>query len=124
MNKRQSSSMNRREFLKVMGVTAGALTAASWSTAFTAPPAQVGALPASKKFAPQYRGTSDGQVFMSPDGGQTWQLLARLGEQCNIQQISVAKQNLVAQIIFYGIPIVLKSADGRTWYSWNYQAPK
>ena len=82
--------LSRRNFLKVSGLTAGALAALRLPKWFSL------ALEHGAQSAPEtggiqsrklYRGGEAGSIFMSQDAGQTWQLHSRFGPAYSIQNI-------------------------------------
>src|SRR5262245_60792870 len=87
-------SYSRRTFFKVAGLAAGALllmprSAQSASSYFSA---------YAEAFGKKYRGTRDGLVFESADGGKSWQQVANFGSHCAVQALRVQRSLLQAQI--------------------------
>lgn len=113
-------SLNRREFLKALAIIAGSVATASINSAFTPPPKTLGS---GAKLAAQYKGSPDGYIYESLDGGKTWKVAAYLGSQYAISKISLSDSWWVAQITFGSDAFALKSKDGRMWYSQNYTSP-
>lgn len=107
------NSYSRRTFFKVAGLTAGAL--------LLAPRSAQGAgnyfIAYAKAFGRQYRGTRDGLVFESADGGRTWQQVANFGSHCAVQALSDRQGKLQARIGVGAYDFGLTSADGRKWYT-------
>jgi hypothetical protein len=106
-------SYSRRSFFKVAGLTAGAL--------LLAPAAAQGAgnyvIVQTAALGNLYRGTRDGLVFESGDGGKTWQQVANFGSHCAVQALSDRRGKLQAQIGVGAHGFELASADGRKWYT-------
>lgn len=104
---------SRRTFFKVAGLAAGAL--------LLAPRSAQGAgnyfIAQAAAFGRQYRGTRDGLVFESSDGGKAWQQVANFGSQCAVQALSDRRGQLQAQIGVGAYNFALTSADGRKWYT-------
>jgi len=65
----------------------------------------------------RYRGTEDGTIFISPDGGKTWQLHVQLGKQYSIQELFVDQSNQMrAHVKFAGNSFELAlSKNGSDW---------
>lgn len=104
---------SRRSFMRAAGLAAGssllapmvAQGAGSYSTA------RVDAL------GKQYRGTRDGLVLESMDGGKTWQQVANFGSHCAVQALSSRQGQLQAWIGVKGYRFALISADARLWHT-------
>ena len=115
----QSSSMNRRSFLKVMaqvsttGLALAMLVELPARTAFDASRAPVQTQALGKEF----RGTSDGRVFESLDGGKTWQLIANFGKHCSILALLERQGQVYAQIGVQGYSFLIRSPNARLWYT-------
>jgi hypothetical protein len=102
---------SRRNFIKVAGLAAGALLLAAAQGAGNTVIAQTAAL------GKMYRGTRDGLVFESSDGGKTWQQVANFGSHCAVQVLSDRRGKLQARIGVGAHGFELASADGRKWYT-------
>jgi hypothetical protein len=115
--------MNRREFLiraaqvPLIGLLAAllpgevaaagqnrTLASRTWATAF-------GRL---------FKGTSDGEILESLDGGMSWQRAVNFGEGYAVNVLSQEADLLYARVDFASGSFHLKSADGRTWYTLDY----
>jgi|GEM_PF-1140559 len=84
--------INRRNFLKVSGLAAGALAALQlpkWMSAALDHSHGVQRVPerAFIKEGKLYRGAEAGSIFTSQDQGQTWQLHSHLGPMYSIRDI-------------------------------------
>lgn len=110
--------IDRRQFLRVMVISASAVLAPFIS--------------ASKPFAdPQaserhrlYRGTTDGKLLGSANG-QAWAVLADFGPQLPIREVRAKPDGWIFATLLAGdLPFVLKSQDGRNWYTTDYVAPR
>jgi len=117
--------VNRRDFLK--GVAVASLTMV---TTVGLPRLQVGAhrgtSPAdvqTNASGKRFRGTSDGRILESPDGGKTWQTRANFGEHCSILEIYERSGKIYAHIGIQHYSFVTESWDGRIWYTLNW-APR
>ncbi len=104
--------MHRRDFLKLGSLLSLALVAPinplSKLSGFAVETEAQGLL---------YRGTHDGEVYVSKDAGGTWQLHTRFGADCAITRLSVgAGQRVVARIEYLGHPFYLSlGPDTRAW---------
>lgn len=104
-------SYSRRSFFKLSSLAAGALffiprpapQSENFFTAYT------------EALGKQYRGTRDGRVLESVDGGRTWQQVAYFGSHCAVQTLSYARGRLRAQIKVAGYPFLLTSDNARVW---------
>jgi len=110
--------MNRREFIKL-----GGLTSLSLFLNFK-PLEKLAALPV--EIAAQgkvYRGTSDGKIFISEDGGKTWRLHTNLGSMCSIQKFFIDSGNqLKAQVGYQNHSFQLAlHKNGKLWNSSNFK---
>ena len=113
--------MNRRAFIKSVALTSLAGFAAismptlQASAGLTPPPAEVSI----KARGRMVKGTRDGRLFESLDGGNTWRALVNFGPQCPILEIQQRRGALYARVGFQRYSFLLKSADGRTWITTN-----
>ncbi len=119
--------MNRRQFLR--GVAFASLAAAgsgvaAWPARSEAAdqPAAAGSpgvrdLPAPAQASPGrlLRGTPDGKVVESTDGGGSWRTIANFGSHCAVTRLSRRRDELVATVALQGHTFDLRSADGRLW---------
>jgi hypothetical protein len=111
--------MNRRTFL--VSVAAGALAGLA---TILAPSLQGVITLASSLFPVQgnalgglLEGTGDGRLRQSLDGGHTWQPLANFGEGCAVTGIYEQDGLAYVQLKIQRYTFLLKSADGRTWWT-------
>jgi hypothetical protein len=103
--------MNRREFLK--GVATVSL-AGSLATLLSANvQADAGAR--------LYKGTAEGKILESDDGGRSWQVTANFGKTCPIWGVYSDRGELYAEMGASPQRFFLKSSDGRTWYTSGWQ---
>lgn len=105
--------MQRREFLKFMGAALGSTFALAGLSH------QLAALPVEAIFqGKHFRGyRNQGDIFVSEDDGETWQLHARLGSEYSIDDLFVdAADQMHARVGFlqYQFQLFL-SEDGRQW---------
>ncbi len=122
MNKSiQSPSLKRRDFLKVCG---GALGAALVQSARQ--PAQAAAQtvrmvdalgrdPQTEFAGRLYRGTVDGCILVSDDGGGNWTQQSVLHQGCAITRLQSNGRALLARLEFAGHTFDLISTDGIVW---------
>lgn len=98
--------MNRREFLTVassvalvglLGLKASPVAAAQSSRTL-------------------YRGTPDGKLYESTDGGKTWQLITDFGSIYAIQSITPGDNDaLTVELAYMGFGFNLHSIDKSIW---------
>jgi hypothetical protein len=105
--------MQRREFLKLAGAGLGSTLLLSGLSG------QLAVLPVQAKSQGKlFRGyRNDGDIFVSEDAGETWQLHNRLGSQFSIDDLFVdASDQMYAQVGFmqYHFQLFL-SKDGKQW---------
>jgi photosystem II stability/assembly factor-like uncharacterized protein len=62
-----------------------------------------------------FRGTRDGRILTSPDGGRSWRRSANFGEECRVQELAAAGGSLAVRIGYRGFTFRLVSADGVAW---------
>lgn len=106
-------SINRRQFLRVVGFSVGGAVLAPLLSA---------AKPVSR-LSRYYRGTADGKLLGSSDGRQ-WTALTDFGPRLAVQAVSVARDGWVQVTLdLSGQAFVLKSRDEKTWYTQDYEAP-
>ena len=114
--------ISRRNFLKVSGLTAGALAALrlpKWVGVALDHGAQSAPEKGVSKSGKLYRGGDAGSIFTSQDQGQTWQLHSRFGPDYSIRNIFTgADGQLYLQAGFqeYTFQLVL-SKDEHAWLS-------
>jgi hypothetical protein len=109
--------MNRRDFLKeTAGLSLAGLATLVW------PVSQLSALTGQASMTVQaqakgrlLRGTRDGLILESVDGGQTWQKVANFGKHCSIMAIRVYQGQIYTEVAVLGYPFTLQSADARLW---------
>jgi photosystem II stability/assembly factor-like uncharacterized protein len=114
--------INRRNFLKVSGLAAGALAVLRLPKWFS-PTLDHGAQNAPQKEVSKsgrlYRGGETGSIFTSQDQGQTWQLHSHFGPGYSIQDIFIgADGRLYLQAGFQGYTFNLVLAKNEhAWLS-------
>jgi hypothetical protein len=105
--------MHRREFLKLSGATLASTVFLTGLFRLTA------ALPVEAQARGRhFRGyRNNGDIFVSEDAGETWQLHRRLGEQYSIDDLFVdAADQMYARVGFMGYQFqVFLSEDGTQW---------
>ena len=114
--------LNRRSFLKASGAAAGALAVGALPKFYPLqaikpihPPEPIGAGVQVELGKRVLRGTRDGRVLESLDGGRTWRVITKLGERCAILALQVQAELVYAEIGLQGYRFTLTSADGRIW---------
>lgn len=105
--------MQRREFLKLAGA------ALSSALVLTGSSRQLAALPVEAIFKGRhFRGyRNDGDIFVSEDNGETWQMHTRLGSEYSIDDLFVnLDDQMYARVGFmhYHFQLFL-SEDGKQW---------
>ena len=106
--------MDRRRFLmsglkaSVAGCAAGVLPGAGRMAAAAEQPG------AARRV---YKGTPDGKIFESRDGGQRWARVADFGKQCPVLEIAQTEKVVRAKIGFREHSFWLSSADGQLWHT-------
>lgn len=105
--------MHRREFLKLSGATLGS------TLLLTGLFRLASALPVEAQTRGRhFRGyRNDGDIFVSEDAGETWQLHTRLGSQYSVDDLFVdSEDQMYAQVGFMGYHFQLfLSKDGKQW---------
>lgn len=109
---------SRRDFVKAAGAVFGAVAVSAWLPSLGEAGAQ-----AKRAAPPRFKGTANGQILTSPDGGKTWQVAVDFGPQCKVQKVIRGRTKMKADLVYEGLPFTLVSTDGRTWYTDSYQAP-
>ena len=113
----QLSDMNRRDFLKVIarvsitGLAVAMLPQVSTGMQLDASLAGTEADVLGRRL----RGTFDGLILESIDGGRTWQRIANFGKHCSVWAIREQHDQIYTRIGVKGYQFVLRSTDGRTW---------
>ncbi|MCL4262376.1 MAG: hypothetical protein KJ069_04145 [Anaerolineae bacterium] len=102
--------MNRRQFL-TMVTAVSAVGLARLSTPHLT--FAKGLTPALRQTL--YRGTRDGKLYESTDGGKSWQLVANFGTHCTVDQIVTRRGGIYVHIICSGYSFDLHSTDARVW---------
>ena len=109
--------MDRRDFLKGMvGVSFTGLAALVMPALPVA--ARVNTAPAlfrSQTLNRTFKGTLDGLIFESHDGGATWRAIANFGSHCVIQALFERQDKIHAQVGVQANSFLLSSADARVW---------
>ena len=108
--------MNRRSFLiRIAQVTLGGIVAAALPGSLIA--AVRAADPETAALGKLFRGTRQGQVLESLDGGQTWHPRANFGKHCAILALRERGGQLYVQVGVQRNSFYLRSSDARTWYT-------
>ncbi len=112
--------MNRREFIKLGGVSVLTLLSGLGGVDVLAQ------LPVEAAVQGKvYRGTHDGKIYISENGGNNWRLHTNLGSDYAITHFSTGASNHVqAQVRYqkYTFQLAL-SKDGRFWNSNSFTKP-
>ncbi len=122
IHSKPNTRLGRRDFLKQFVLAAGAAAAipiiSAAERSATLPP-----LPATQA-GRMLRGTEDGGVLVSLDGGKTWSQLTSFGNEYAVLDVSEHGGLLFALVRFKGRNFYLKSVNGKTWYSQAYKPPR
>ena len=111
-----TNTIQRRDFLKLMGASLASLWLLSASSSPLTVPFLTAQLPAQTAFGEKLlRGTQDGQIFQSLDQGQTWQVLASFGSHCAIRDLISQNGQLYARLALAGHTFWISTADALTW---------
>jgi hypothetical protein len=74
--------------------------------------------------AKKYRGTPDGRIAVSTDGGRTWTEIANFGSAVRIEALTTDRQGRVrAHLRDSRHRFWVQSDNDRTWLTANYRAP-
>jgi hypothetical protein len=106
--------MNRRDFLKLGGVVSAMLVVPLGSIV-----REIDSLATVELNGTTYRGTPDGKVYTSADGGRTWSLLTNFGSGITVFSLIAAPRNRIyARLGFasksFGLVYSLKDGNWRT----------
>ena len=105
--------MHRRDFLKLSGAAFGSTLLLTGLFRLTS------TLPVeARSRGRHFRGyRNDGDIFVSEDAGETWQLHTRLGSEYSIDDLFVdSSEQMYAQVGFMGYDFQLfLSKDGKQW---------
>jgi len=109
--------MNRRDFLKgTAGLSLAGLATLVW------PVLQISVLADQASITVQaqangrlLRGTHDGRILESLDGGRAWQKVANFGKHCSIMAIHEHQGQIYTEVAVQGYRFALKSTDARVW---------
>jgi len=104
---------SRRSFMQVAGLAAGAALLAP----LVAEVVSGSSIAYADALGKKYKGTRDGHVFESVDGGQTWQQVANFGSHCAVLALSERRNRLEAEIGVAGYGFALTSTDARVWHT-------
>ena len=108
--------MNRRSFLigiakvTLSGIAVAALPGSLMAAVRLADPEAIA-------LGKLFKGTRNGRVLESLDGGQTWQPRANFGKHCAVLALVERQGQLWAQIGLQGYSFFLTTSDARTWYT-------
>ena len=108
--------MNRRDFMtqaSMAGLAMLALPLIPASAHSTTSPAFIQAEVMGRKL----KGTRDGRVLESLDGGQTWLPRANFGKHCAVLALGERQGQLWAQVGLQGHSFYLTSSDALMWYT-------
>lgn len=103
--------MNRRKFLTgIAELSVAGLVTTLWPAYFEA-----------KADGRILKGTAEGQIFESVDGGQSWQLIANFGPDCPILEVFQDYGQFYVRIGCQEYSFLVQSLDGRNW--WTASSP-
>lgn len=111
----------RRRFIKHLAMTSAVLAAST--------PLSVLALPAThaelKLGSKIYRGTADGKILLSEDGGLNWRTLVQFGVKYRVEQLMINDHGSIkARLNGEHGPFWLKSKNDQHWFTESYHPPK
>jgi hypothetical protein len=114
--KTNSIHMQRRDFLKVLGVGTASVAVLS----ATAVPVREWFLSSFLTVQTTFgnsllRGTLDGRIFQSLDDGHTWERVFFFGSHCTVDNLLTQNEQVFARISVEGIPFWIYSTDAKTW---------
>lgn len=110
--------MNRRNFLKkTMAAVLGGLAA------IVLPAGEPAAQAKSNTGQVLLRGSLDGKVLESLDGGSTWRSIADFGPSCPVLRAYEDKGMIFAELRSRGVNVTLKTCDRRQWYTLDWSPP-
>ncbi len=109
--------MNRRDFLKLAAVNFLAAVVPQWIHRFSL---TVPGLASARDFSARlggklYKGTADGRILASDDGGFFWHCSANFGSCYQVKGLYAAGDRLYAWIGFPKGAFALVSVDGTLW---------
>src|SRR5512141_302262 len=113
------SALSRRDFLKgimqvsLTGLAAVTLPQILMGIKLDAPSANTQVDVLGRKL----RGTFDGLILESVDGGNTWQRIANFGNHCSVWTIHEHQGQIYARIGVKGYQFTLRSTDARKWHT-------
>lgn len=117
------SGLTRKEFVQGMGLALGGLLAAPFLTAAGKPPPNMLLYQSRSSIQPAsvalYRGTPDGKVLKSEDGGGTWHVLVNFGADYVVETVSQTAKGLLARLSYAGAGFSLLTQDERIWRTTN-----
>ncbi|HXV99990.1 MAG TPA: hypothetical protein VEC93_16345 [Anaerolineae bacterium] len=105
--------MNRRDFVKNIA----ALSLASWLTV-TLP-----TIPQAQAAGKMFRGSAEGRIFESTNGGLSWRPVANFGPTCPIVNVFQNGPHLYAQVGCQNHTFFITSPDARSWRVLKDQTP-
>ncbi|MBI2839710.1 MAG: hypothetical protein HYX75_15470 [Acidobacteria bacterium] len=109
--------IGRRTAISAIGVAAAGLVVSPLLSALDTVAGQADATVA------KYKGTRDGKILESTDGGKTWQVVANFGKEYSIRAVVRRRRNLVATLKQRRRSFEIKSLDARTWYTMEWRWP-
>jgi hypothetical protein len=104
--------MQRREFLR--STTAIALaTAGAMALGGVVDETSAGAATSGTRF----RGTRNGKILVSHDGGHSWRLLTNLGSKLDVRRVRETGRRVTTRAIYgrHGAFTLVLQPDGHTW---------
>lgn len=110
----------RRRFIRQMAITATLLTAPAPLNLLAAPVSNA-ELNLGNKI---YRGTADGRILLSEDGGQNWRTLAQFGAQHRVGQLMTTDRGAIkARLSTEHGCFWLQSDNDHHWFTEHYYSP-
>ena len=109
--------MNRREFLKgTTGLALAGVGTLMWPVLQLNASTEAAAITVQATVKGRLlRGTRDGLILESLDGGNTWKQVANFGKHCSIVAIRENQNQVYTEVAVQGYRFGLKSTDARVW---------
>jgi len=113
------SAIERRNFLSFAAVTTVAAAAVLTVGTTEGDRALARGRTGARGTARTFRGTRDGKIFVSHDGGRSWALLSDFGPHLRVTKIRASARSVVASLALgtYGSFRLRLMHDGRLWHT-------
>jgi hypothetical protein len=105
--------MNRRDFVKnIATLSLGSCLTVNLPT-----------IPQAQAAGKMFKGSAEGQIFESTNGGQTWRPIANFGPACPIVNVFQNGPQLYAEVGCQNHTFFITSTDARSWRALKDQMP-